>query len=398
MRAPGRRRYSGGMAPRRTAPVPLSRREARAIWIAAAGLDAEAPFGAGPDAVRKAVERLGYVQIDTINVIERSHHHILFTRIPAYERADLEAAQSTEKTVFEFWTHALSYVPVRDFRFFTAAMKRHQTAPSQWFASVTAAERRKVLRRIRAEGPLTIADIKDDVLVEKDHPWASRKPSKRALQAAFYDGALTVSRRAGMLKTYELTTRHFGWERLPKPATAAEATRYLLDRALTAQGIVSADSACYLNAPAKAAVKALIAREVNAGRLVPVAIEGMEKAPHVVRAETLAAPRPEPHLVRFLSPFDPLVIQRKRTAAFFGYEHLFEAYLPKEKRKLGYFALPVIAGDEIVAALDLKADREARTLLVQGWHWVGPGSAGAQKAAIEAELGRFARFQFPGGP
>jgi len=397
-----RRRYTAGMPPpprRRPAstPVAISPNEARAIWIAAAGLGEAAPFGAGPEAVRRAVEALGYVQIDTINVIERSHHHILFSRIPAYRRTDLDRAHAVEKTVFEFWTHALSYVPVRDLRFFVGDMTRHRIAPFRWYADVTPAERRKVVRRVRTEGALTISDIKDDVLVEKDHPWASRKPSKRALQAAFYSGDLTISRRVGMLKTYELTTRHFGFERLPKAASAAEVTRYLLDRALTAQGLASLDSVCHLNAPAKPAVKALVEREVRGGRLVPVAIEGAGRLLHYARPETLEAPPPEPHLTRILSPFDPLVIQRKRTALFFGYDHLFEAYVPKEKRKLGYFTLPVLAGDEIVAALDLKADRERHELLIQAWHWVGKGRAKAHKRLIEAELDRFAGFQFAGG-
>ena len=104
-------------------PVDLSVSDARRIWLRAQRLDTRDPFGSGPDAVRLATEHLGYVQIDTINVIERSHHHILSTRIPAYRRADLRQAQSADKSVFEYWTHALAYVPVRDFRFFVPAMK-----------------------------------------------------------------------------------------------------------------------------------------------------------------------------------------------------------------------------------------------------------------------------------
>ena len=116
------------------------------------------------------------------------------------------------------------------------------------------ADLRKVLSRIR-NGPLTIRDIDDDVLVEKDHEWASRKPSKHALQLAFYRGVLTVSRREGMLKTYELMSRHFGWDRLPKPAAEREIQNYLLDRALRSQGVVSLDSICHLAAPRKSAIR-----------------------------------------------------------------------------------------------------------------------------------------------
>src|ERR1700726_4276347 len=204
--------------------VPLSKVEARRIWLRAQRLDTPTPFGEGAAATAAAVEHLGYVQIDTINVIERSHHHILWTRIPNYRRADLRQAQSVDKSVFEYWTHALSYVPAKDFRFFIPAMKLHKREGHKWFASVSAADMRKVLRLIRRDGALTIRDIDDDVLVDKEHLWASRKPSKRALQLLFYQGRLTISERNGMLKTYQLMTRHFGWDKAPKPASLAETT------------------------------------------------------------------------------------------------------------------------------------------------------------------------------
>ncbi len=117
---------------------------------------------------------------------------------------------------------------------------------------------RKVLTLIRKGGPLSIRDIDDDVLVEKDHAWASRKPSKRALQLAFYGGVLTISERSGMLKTYELMDRHFGWNRRPKPATERQVLDYLLDRALRSQGLVSLDSVCHLDARRKPAIRRLI--------------------------------------------------------------------------------------------------------------------------------------------
>ena len=202
----------------RAESLALTKTQARRIWLHAQRLDTPAPFGEGPQATAAAVEHLGYVQIDTINVIERCHHHILWTRIPAYRRAHLHQAQSIDKSVFEYWTHALSYVPARDLRFFIPAMKRHAREGHKWFATVTPADLRKVMTLIRRDGALTIRDIDDDVLVEKEHLWASRKPSKRALQLAFYNGVLTISERNGMLKTYELMTRHFGWDKPPKPA------------------------------------------------------------------------------------------------------------------------------------------------------------------------------------
>ena len=376
--------------------IALSPTAGRAIWLRAQRLDTREPFGVGAQAVAEAIAHLGYVQIDTINVIERCHHHILFSRIPSYSRADLRHAQSTDKSVFEYWTHALSYVPSNDFRFFQPAMREHKREGHRWYASVTPADTRKVMRLLRA-GPLTIRDIEDDVLTEKEHLWQSRKPSKRALQLAFYTGVATVSARQGMLKTYDLMTRHFGWDKLPKPASAKEITAYLLDRALRSQGVVSLDSICHLDAPSKKAVASLIAARVRRGELVPVAIEGAGKQEHWAMPAALEPHEVSPDLVHILSPFDPLIIQRKRTNLFFGYNHLFEAYVPKAKRKLGYFALPVLVGDEIVAALDLKTDRQAKTLLMQKWTWLGQGkkTTGRKelKQKIEDELGRFERFQ-----
>jgi uncharacterized protein len=375
--------------------VPLNTSRARRIWLRAQRLDEPAPFGGGAEATRTAIEHLGYVQIDTINVIERCHHHILFTRIPEYRREHLHQAQSIDKTVFEYWTHALSYLPVRDLRFYVGAMRRDWARRSTWFTAVTEQDQRKVLSRIRRHGALTIRDIDDDELIEKDHLWASRKPSKRALQVAFFKGLVTVTRRTGMLKTYELTGRHFGWDKAPRAATEREVVDYLLDRALRAQGIVSLESICYLNASRKPALRRAIEARVRRKELVPVDIEGAGKQEHWARPETIEADPGAPvgELVHILSPFDPLINQRKRVALFFGYEHRFEAYVPKDKRVFGYFALPVLVGDEIVAAIDLKTDREREKLLVQRWTWVGRGAPRTHKRRIEEELHRFERFQ-----
>lgn len=376
-------------------PLILDRARARAIWLRAQRLDEEAPFGEGPEATRRAVEHLGYVQIDTINVIERSHHHILFTRIPAYRRSDLDHAQSVAKSVFEYWTHALAYVPTADYRFFIRAMEAYRQNPAKAFAAETDERAYKaLLARIRKDGALSIRDIDDDVLVEKTHPWGSRKPSKGAMRYGFFSGDLTIDRRIGMLKSYELAGRHFGWTRRPRPASDAQQADYLLRRALRAQGVVSLDSICYGDVKTKADVAALIASAVKRRRLVPVRLAGLEAVEHWAAPEAIeaAAAAPPAGRVHILSPFDPLIIQRKRLKAFFGYDHRFEAYVVPEKRELGYFALPVLVGDRIVAAVDLKTDRQAKRLLIQKWTWMEPETADV-KVAVDEELGRFERFQ-----
>lgn len=259
-------------------PFALTASKARRIWLHAQRLDQPAPFGDGAAATRAAVAHLGYVRLDTINVIERCHHHILYTRIPAYQRDHLRQAQTVGKTVFEYWTHALSYLPARDLPFYIRAMKRHWQRRSTWFTAVKQQDLRKVLALIKRQGPLTIRDIDDHVLVERDHLWASRKPSKRALQLAFYRGQVTISQRTGMLKTYELMNRHFGWKRPPRAASEKEILNYVLDRALRSQGVVSLDSVCYLDPRRKPAMRRLIETRMRRKELVPVALEGGSEA------------------------------------------------------------------------------------------------------------------------
>jgi uncharacterized protein YcaQ len=196
-----------------------------------------------------------------------------------------------------------------------------------------------------------------------------------------------------MVKTYELAERHFGWAKPPAPASPRQVAAYLIDRSLRAQGLISAASVMYPKLRFGPEIAELVARRTKARRLREVRIEGVPE-PHWIAPETLEADagRTEP-LTRILSPFDPLIIQRRRTAAFFGYDHVFEAYVPKAKRQFGYFTLPVLHGDEIVAALDLKTDRAAGKVLIQAWHWVGTGEPARHRQPIEEELDRFTRFQ-----
>jgi uncharacterized protein YcaQ len=376
--------------------IQLTSVQARRIWLHAQRLDSTEPFGSGPKATPAAVAHLGYLQIDTIYVIERSHHHILYTRIPTYRREHLHQAQSIDKTVFEYWTHALSYVPTESLRFYVRHMRQageDWQRRNGWFSTVSNSDLRRVLSRIRKHGALTIRDMKDEP-VEKDYAWASRKPSKRVLELAFYKGLVTISQRAGMLKTYELMTRHFGWDRLPRAATERETANYLLDRALQSQGIVSVESICHLDAPRKPAMRRLLESRVRRKELIPVQLQGAGESLHWVRPDTLdAIPDPAQDQIHILSPFDPLIIQRKRLRLLFDYEYRFEAYVPKHKRVFGYFVCPVLIGDRIVAALDLKTDRLRQKLLVQRWNWIGRGASRVHRQQVEAALHKFEQFQ-----
>ena len=298
-----------------------------------------------------------------------------------------------DKSVFEYWTHALAYVPVRDLPFYLDDMRQKRSQPMRWYADADPNALKRLLRQIRKDGAISIRDIDTDELVEKDHAWASRKPSKRVLQYGFFSGELAISERNGMVKSYEIMDRHFGWPPRPRAATARQIDQYLLERALRSQGLISGPSVMYPKLRFTPELAKLVKSRVRTRRLVPATI-GDDPTVHYAPPEMLetAATETAP-LVHILSPFDPLVIQRRRTRLFFGYDHVFEAYVPKAKRRFGYFTLPVLVGDEIVAALDLKTDRAAGKLLIQAWHWIGKGNASEHKPAIEEELGRFERFQ-----
>lgn len=380
-------------SPLKNSLLQLTAGQARRIWLRAQRLDSNAPFGSGPEATVTAVEHLGYLQIDPIHVIERSHHHILYTRIPTYRREHLHQAQSVDKTLFEYWTHALSYVPTKNLRFFVRHMRQDWQQRNIWFGRVSNDDLRRVLARIRRDGPLTVRDIKEE-LVEKDYAWDSRKPSKRVLELAFYKGLVTISRRVGMLKTYELTTRHFGFEHLPRAATQMETLNYVLDRALRSQGVVSIESICHQDAPRRLAMTRLVESRVRRKELIPVQVQGQGPSIHWMQPDTLvgSADRVQER-VHIMSPFDPLIIQRKRLRLFFDYEYRFEAYVPKHKRVFGYFVCPVLLGDRIIAALDLKTDRLQRKLLVQRWIWIGPHRSRSNRERVETALHKFEQFQ-----
>jgi uncharacterized protein YcaQ len=158
--------------------------------------------------------------------------------------------------------------------------------------------------------------------------------------------------------------------------------------------VVSVDSACFLDAGRKPAMRRLIETRVRRKDLVPVELEGAGTLQHWALPEVLDATLDAiGESVYILSPFDPLIHQRKRLRLFFDYEHRFEAYLPKEKRLFGYFAQPVLVGGEIVAVVDLKTDRERQKLLLQRWTWVSNHSRRSRKKQIEEALHRFERFQ-----
>jgi uncharacterized protein len=373
----------------------LSIETAKKIWMRHQGLHKTSAFGTGTKGTLKAIQQLGWVQIDTINVIERAHHHILWSRVPDYRPQYLVHLQSKEKSVFEYWSHVLSYFPTESFYFHRLRMETNKVKPNKWYSSVSTMDRKRMLERIETDGPISIRDITDDVLVEKDHEWSSKKPSKKVLQLLFNRGELVISERQGMLKKYEITERHFGTNEEMQIPTEEEVFSYKLDRELRAQGIVSIQSMMPLTYKAdKVKMEKLIRAQEKEGKLVSVQIPGIAGEHWMAKKESKAKADLNENLVHILSPFDPLVYNRKRFHFFFNHDYRFEAYVPKNKRKYGYFALPVIVGSELVALIDMKTDREKDRLLIQQWTWMIKKPSRKIKNLIEDRIGEFEKFQF----
>lgn len=350
-------------------PMPMSTispAEARRIVLQAQGLDGGWSLPAGKEGAAEAIERLGYVQIDTIAVIERAHHHVLWTRHPQYAPAMLDELLSRDRRVFEYWTHAASYIPLRDYRYYLPRMRAFAKRPRtrQW-RKENRPLMRQVLERIREEGALASADFADPR--EKRGPWWDWKPAKRALETLFWTGELMISGRRSFQRLYDLTERVLPPEVDATEPRPEEVARYVVRQMLASQGIVTAKEAGWWLKDRKRVAAALAELE-ESGEVVPVRIEGSESLTQYLRPAVLASRlqrQLDRETVRLLSPFDNLIIDRGRALRFFGFDYRLECYTPAPKRRYGYFTLPILWGDQLVGRLDPKVDRKRKTFYIR---------------------------------
>ncbi len=329
--------------------VEITNSEARKLVLYAQGLNS--PQSDSIDIVRQ----LSYVQIDTISVAERAHHHTLLTRNPDYQKTDLDQMMK-DKQIFEYWSHAAAFLPIEDYRFSLFQKTEIKKAGKFWREKDPKAVRH-VLRRIRNEGPLQSKDF--------EHPanssvgWFDWKPTKIALQELFFEGRLMISSREGFQKVYDLTERVLPQGIETKRPTEKQFCRHLVERAIQSQGIVSTAEVGYL----RKGIKKTIARVMDEMRrkkeIVPLTIEGGKTQYYSTQAylESLNTLKSNEDL-HILSPFDNMVIQRDRAREIFGFDYIIECYVPEKKRKFGYYVLPVLYRDRFVGRLDPKADRK----------------------------------------
>jgi uncharacterized protein len=361
---------------------------------------AEAPSGpASGQALHDLIERIGFVQVDSINTVARAHDLILWSRRQSYKPLALKRLLERDRSLWEHWTHDASILPARlhgvwQHRFRRDAVRLEANWKS-WFRDGYEAQFDSILDRIARDGPVGTADVGEGEVRGKGG-WWDWHPSKTALEWLWRTGRLAITRRDGFAKIYDLTERVIP-EVHRAPFPEAEVCDWACRSALRHLGFgTSGEIAAYWKAVSPEAAKAWCRTALAGGEIIEVEIEGAlgqrRRAftfPDVLRE---VPPDPTPRL-RILSPFDPALRDRDRAEFLFGFFYRIEVFVPEPKRVWGYYVFPVIEGDRLVGRIDAKAFRDSGTLRVKAfWPEAGVRLTKARRTKLAAELDRLARF------
>ncbi|RXM39289.1 winged helix-turn-helix domain-containing protein [Chryseobacterium sp. CH21] len=323
------------------------------------GLTQNTPFGIGKAAVLNALEHLGYIQIDTLSMVERAHHHTLWTRIPDFQADDLEGLVE-ERKVFEYWFHAASYLPMQDFRYVLPQMLTIKRGESRYY-NADPKVMEYVVDTIRNEGPKRARDFENES--HKTGSWWNWKPAKLALERLFMQGDLMISGRSGMQKTYDLAERVLPSSIDTTEPTPLELAEYLVKTNLRAYGFTTLKQITHLRKgnDLKTNVNKVLQMMLEENIISKATIEegSFVFVQNDVFEKTFDTTDPD---VRLLSPFDNSIIHRDRIKQIFDFDFRLECYTPKEKRQYGYFCLPILFGDQFIGRVDCKAHRKEKKL------------------------------------
>ena len=366
----------------------LSIQEAQKLVLLSQKLPPAKPTGNALDETLSAIEHLGYIQIDTISAIQRAHHHTLWNRNPRYENSHLDQLVAS-KQVFEYWSHAAAYLPMRDYRF---SLYRKQTIldgkENHWYKRDDMVMR-SVLKRIADEGPLMAKDF--DSKGKKIGDWRT-KPTKQALENLYMQGDLMISSRLNFHKVYDLSERVIPSSVDTTLPSQEDYIRFLISRYLQSNGLGQASEMAYLLKNTKPLVNATLKDMLSNKEILQIGVgeNSYYALPNVL--ELLNKPLSRNKL-KILSPFDNLLIQRKRMKALFNFDYLIECYLPEAKRQYGYFSLPILWDGKLVARIDCKAERKASLLHINHLAlepWLA--KTDAFSIALAKELKAFMKF------
>ena len=377
----------------------LDNETARRFFLDRHALSAPAACAA-PDDLSSLIRSLGFVQLDSVNTVERAHHMILFSRAPKYEREWLDELHRERRDIFEHWTHDASLLPMEFYphwhhRFKKAKERLKHPNWQQRIGDDPEKTIRKVRARIRKEGEVSTRHFDD----KGAGGWWGWGPSKTALEYLWRAGELAIARRDGFEKVYDLAERVIPDELRKARPTRRQTVDWACEMALARLGFATpTELAKFLDLIEIAEAKDWAKRAAKRGDIEEVAITGADGSHRHVFAsadiEDLIGRLPPPHEgMRFLSPFDPAIRERKRASQLFGFDYTIEIFVPEKKRKYGYYVLPLMEGDRFIGRADLKVHREEDRLEVKGfWPEDGVKMTKARIAATQDALEELARF------
>lgn len=354
------------------------------------GLGKTSRFAKGMDGTLQAIEHLGYVQIDTISVVERAHHHILWSRVPDYELSHLNSLVG-ERQIFEYWYHAASYLPMKDYRYALPAMMSVRNGESRYFNRGDQHLMNEILARVRAEGKIRLRDI-DKNNKKSLGNWWNTGPGRRAFEQLYMQGDLMICERNGMEKVFDLTERCLPGNIDLSMPTLYEYAQYLFNNTLRAHGAFTWKQLVHLKKnDLKETMRVVLKEQIDAGVVSAIKLENGQTL--YVDVAAIEQKVSTDFGLKILSPFDNSLIHRDRLASLFEFDYRIECYVPAAKRVYGYFCLPILYQDELVGRVDCKAHRSIKELEVISLH--------IEKTVknkelfffeLEQELKRFATF------
>lgn len=322
----------------------------------------------GKQGIMDAVRHLGYIQIDTISVVERAHHHTIWTRVPDYKHSMLDQLQAKDRKVFEHWSHAMSYLPMEHYRFSMPLMARQkESLHEEGFYKENKRLFTEILDRIDKEGALSSKDF-EAPKGHKSGGWWEWKPAKEALERLFWTGELLVSHRKGFQKFYDLPERIVPKSIDAKIPAKEELFRHKVLMRIRSLGTVTLSDIGWFVRD-KIAVKKAVAELQKEGMLTEVEIDGLEEKHYVLTENLESTDNGQPIKTHILSPFDNLIINRNYAKRLFDLDYSIECYTKPEKRKYGYFSLPILQGTDFIGLMDAKADRKEKILIIRNLHF-----------------------------
>ncbi|MCY1664432.1 winged helix-turn-helix domain-containing protein [Rhizobium sp. SL86] len=377
----------------------IDNRQARHIFLERQGLSRPPNRLLGRDGLRDLIHDLGFVQVDSIQTVERAHHQILFSRNQTYRREHLTALLEEDRSLFEHWTHDASIIPSAFFPFWKHRFVRREVRIREnwgkWQGEGYDSAVEETYRRIRDHGPVMAREVKAED--HKSGGWWNWHPSKTALEFLWHTGKLAIARRENFQKVYDLAERVIPPDHFEAEVEHDAFIDWACRSALTRLGFAtSGEIAAFFDLVTPQEAKVWVAD--HRAELTEVELQTVDgrKRPSFVFAEQLPslleAPEP-PARLRVLSPFDPLLRDRDRAERLFGFNYRIEVFVPEPKRQYGYYVFPLLEGDRMVGRIDMKADRKAGALIVKRLWWEPAIRASAGRLEkLDAELERLARF------